>query len=181
MRRQFNPAVASALFAMQAFATATTYPSVDAEQFEGLKAFEGTWVIDGKWANGNPFKARQKFETLLGGKFVAVRTWSASGGAAEAERDFVVYGLDDQLKLVQWVYTPDGQVRQTTASRTEDRSIQFDWTKTDAKGKTTELRTVINLTGVDTYRWRTQMHIKGEWHTLIDGEWKREQAADERR
>ena len=173
MRRQIPAVVAFFTIAMQMPAPATTFPSVDAGHFDSLKAFEGTWVFDGKWANGNPFKARQKFEPMLGGKFVAVRTWSSSGDAAEAERDLVVYGLDDKLKLVQWVYTPDGQVRQTTSSPTYDGSIQFDWTKTDAKGKATELRTVINFTGVNAYRWRTQMHIKGEWHTLIDGEWKR--------
>jgi hypothetical protein len=161
------------LFASFAAAQSTQPTTQTSAAFAQLAQFAGTWTIDAKWAaKGDSFKGRQLVEPLLNGAFVSVRTWSSTAGAAESQRDITIYGQQDG-QLVQWVYTPDGQVRQTTASPTDDGSILFEWTKIDGKGKPLQLRQVINPVDANTYRWRTLMFKGGEWHTLIDGQWKR--------
>lgn len=141
--------------------------------FAQLAEYAGTWTIDAKWAaKGDSFKGRQLVEPVLGGAFVSVRTWSSTAGATESQRDVTIYGQQDG-KLTQTVFTPDGQTRTTVATPTDDGSILFEWTKIDGKGKPLQLRQVINPIDANTYRWRTLMFKGGEWHTLIDGQWKR--------
>lgn len=159
--------------AMVSTAVAATYVNAPAEGFAWLGSLKGTWTLDAKWANGNPMKARQTVEPVLNNKFVTIKTWSASGDAAESERDFVVFGLTKDGQLVQTVYTPDGQSRQTEATPTTDGTIQFDFSKTDAKGKTIELRTIYKPIDATHYGWKLMSKLKGEWHSTLEGTWQR--------
>ncbi|MGC4032072.1 MAG: hypothetical protein QM754_10130 [Tepidisphaeraceae bacterium] len=171
MKRTVFSILAAVTLASTAFAA--TYVNAPAEGLAWLSGLKGTWTLDAKWANGNPFKARQTVEPILNGKFVAMKTSAASGDAPETERDYILFGLSKDGQLVQWVYTPDGQARQTEATATTDGTIQFDFSKTDAKGKTIELRTLYKPIDAKQYGWKLMSKLKGEWHSTLEGTWQR--------
>lgn len=136
----------------------------------GWLAREGSWTIEGQWSNGNPFRAVARYERVLDGKFIAGRSWTHTDDGA-VTRESVMYGEQDG-RLVQWTFARDGSARTSLAERDPaDGTLEFPWTRTTADGSPQRLRQRITPAGEDRFDWTVMMEIRGEWHTLIRGQW----------
>lgn len=148
----------------------TTQPSLDLSAIEWTVG--GVWKADGKWANGSAFKAQARFETILGGAHIQATSITFDESAAEKPRDLSIFSVSNG-QLVQHTFNADGQSRKSVASRDEQGNLVFAWSKPNKDGTETELKQVITRISDSECRQKFMMHIKGEWHTLIDVAWKR--------
>jgi uncharacterized protein YndB with AHSA1/START domain len=163
--------IVAALVLISGLATAqTTQPALDLSAIDWCVG--GVWRAEGKWANGNPFKAEARFETILGGAHIQATSITFDETGSEKPRDVAIFSVANG-QLVQHTFNADGQSRKSTASRDDEDNLVFAWTKPNKDGTETELKQIITRVSDDDCRQKIMMHIKGEWHTLIDVAWKR--------
>jgi hypothetical protein len=178
-----RPIALVAVLASIAHAQPTTAPAAApaADPIAAMAWTLGTWTLDGKWANGNPIRGVATYEPAVGAKFIVVRTQvEPAGGGTMAERDVMVYGVQDG-RLTQWTFAENGTVRVVPATPTEDGSLYFEWTKPAAgTSPAVPLRLRISRDG-DALRWTQQfVQKKGDWHTVLDARFVRASASTTR-
>lgn len=132
----------------------------------------GEWRADTKWANGNPFKAGVRFESVFDGKFIRGESWTIEPAGERKPRDLVFFSQRG-VHLVQHVFNADGNTREAIATGREDASLTFEWTRDNADGTTTPLKLIVTKLDDNRHQQRVMMFIRGEWHTLLDATWTR--------
>lgn len=132
----------------------------------------GKWKTDSKWANGNPFKAVARFESILGGKFIRAESVVIDESGQSKPRDIVIFSVTDG-RLQQHVFNADGNTRIATGTIEADGTLVFEWQRANADGTSTALKQRIRQVDANTSSQQVLMHIRGEWHTLIDSTWTR--------
>ena len=142
----------------------------------------GDWTLDAKWANGSPLRARATYAWGPGHKSVVVHTRvdSDKPGQPASLRDIIVYAIAGDGRLTQYTFPHNGAPRIVAASQPDDSSLLFAWDKPAAPGASDASPVPVRhrYTRIDDgrLRWQAQMQLKGEWHTTVDGEWKRADA-----
>lgn len=159
-----------AVFALCATSIAqTTRPAT----LEDLKfALGGEWKVDAKWANGTPLRAVVRFEYLFDGRFIRGESFRVDDDGTRVPRELVIFSINN-AELVQTAFNADGNTRTSIGQRDEDGSIVFESSRKNPDGSSTPLRQRIQRIDDSTCRQTFMMNIRGEWHTLIDAEWKR--------
>ncbi len=161
--------------ALSSLARADAPATRPASTLDAISWAVGEWEIEASWANGNPFIANARYVLGPGGRYVMAITWvgDASNKEGRFQRDVVIYSAESGV-LTQHVFPHDGPPRVVAATPTDDGSLLFEWIKTDpATGKSIPLRHRFARLPSGDLRWQAMMQIKDEWHTTIDGEWRR--------
>jgi hypothetical protein len=135
----------------------------------------GEWTIDATWTAGNPLKARARYESVLGGKFLQADTFVSDGKGGEYHRYRSVFGNGPDGTLTQWGFAYDGSQR-TDACRLVDGRLLIEWTAGAAGAGVAMKQSVEKLDG-DRFRWQVWMRDPskpdGDWQPLMDGTWVR--------
>jgi hypothetical protein len=155
-------------------ATASALSAEDAADAGPLSALApfvgGEWHFDGKWANGEPLKARETFEWGLGRKFITTRTWVTNKDGTEYERYRGTFAVKDGNPVMyNFAYDGESSVDEVTVN---GKVIDVRRRARTPAGEMT-IRQEIELTDKDTFRWRVWLDRGGESQKLIDGEWVR--------
>lgn len=163
--------IAAALLLMATCSSAqTTRPA----SLDLLRPFlGGEWKTEGKWANGNPLRAVMKFDWLLAEKHLRAEGFTVDEAGNQQPRDVSIFSIAEG-QLVQHVFAADGNARRAVGHVAEDGAIVFEWSRPNADGSATALKQIIRLVDQDTAQQQFLMHIRGEWHTLLDTTWHRQ-------
>ena len=137
---------------------------------------DGEWHFDGKWANGEPLKAREVFEWGLGKKFVTTRTWVINNNGDEYERYRSTFAVKDG-KPVMYNFAYDGE-SSVDEVKVSGKVIDV---RRSAKTPAGEMviRQEIELTEKDKFRWRVWLDRDGESQQIIEGDWVRKAVGKE--
>jgi hypothetical protein len=136
----------------------------------------GEWHFEGKWANGEPLKAREVFEWGLGKKFVNTRTWVTNNNGDEYERYRSTFAVKDG-KPVMYNFAYDGE-SSVDEVKVTGKVIDVRRSARTPAGEMV-IRQEIELTEKDKFRWRVWLDRDGESQQIIDGEWVRKTGAKE--
>lgn len=167
MKRYGMGVVIAALCATAWAQTSRPAALADLQPFVG-----GEWRADAKWANGDTFKAVARFESILGGRYIQGVSSTLDDAGNPRPRDLVIFS-DSHGVLTQHVFNADGNTRTATGSREEDGTLVFEWVRQNPDGTNTPLKQRIRHVDADTCQQQVLMHIRGDWHTLIDATWTR--------
>jgi hypothetical protein len=135
-----------------------------------VEPYVGEWVIDGKWASGEPLKGREKFEWGLNKKFITCRTWVTSQEGTEYERYQSTYAVKDgKLVLYNFAYDGDSSVSDV---KVEGKVIDVRRQMNSPQGEMV-IRQEVEMTDKNKFRWRVWLDRDGESQQIMDGEWVR--------
>jgi hypothetical protein len=143
-----------------------------ADQVAILERFAGEWVVDGKWADGQPLHARGVYELGLGKKILHTKTFVKDGDKEYQRYESIMAWHPEKKCLYQVSFAFDGSINEVVIEMKDKDTLHVGWVPF-TEGKPSKVRQVIRLLDNDRFQWTVSIHNGGEWQQLIDAVWKR--------
>jgi hypothetical protein len=137
-----------------------------------LERFAGEWVVDGKWADGNPLHARGVYEWSLGKKIMRTRTFVNDGKKEYQRYEGVLAWHPEKKCLYQVSFAFDGAISEFLIEAKEKDTLHIGWGPLPG-GKAPKVRQTIRFLDNDHFRWVVQVQDGDDWKQIIDATWQR--------
>lgn len=175
MRHTFSALLLGLLVLYGESASAQDKKPVKEDHMAALAPFVGEWHVDGKWATGEPLKARGVYEWGLGKKIMTTKTF-VMGKESEYQRYEGVMAYHPVKKsLYQISFGFDGSIGESLMEAKEKGLIHIGYTPFH-EGKPALLRQSIRFTDKDHFVWTVQLRKGDDWTQLIEATWVRKGA-----
>jgi hypothetical protein len=137
-----------------------------------LERFIGEWVVDGKWADGSPLKARNVITWGLAKKIVQTKTFVQDRDKEYQRYEGVMAWHPDKKSLYQVSFAFDGSISEVLMESKDKDTLHVGWTPF-AEGKPSNVRQVLRFLDNDRLQWIVSIQDGEQWKQLIDATWKR--------
>jgi hypothetical protein len=137
-----------------------------------LERYVGEWVVDAKWADGTPLKARNVIVWGLGKKIVQAKTFVQDGDKEYQRYEGVMAWHPEKKSLYQVSFAFDGSISEVLIDSKDKDTLQFGWTPF-AEGKPSMVRQVLRFLDNDRFQWTVSIQDGEQWKQLIDATWRR--------
>jgi hypothetical protein len=150
---------------------ATTKPAVN--HLKPLEPFAGEWLMDSRWDNGTPLKARAVYAWHLNGKHLRTQTFLPTPDGGEVQRYDGFFSWNAAKgSLVHYSIAVDGGVREGICDVVDEKTLRLGFTPYDASDDP-QIRQTMELVSPDEFKWTVEMKQAGEWKRLISASWMR--------
>lgn len=145
-------------------------------ELAGFAKFEGTWIFDGKWKDGNAMWAKNDYTIGMNGNFFEAKTFTKNEHGKEYQRYHTIWRYDpEKAKVESYGFTYDGTVTITDSkvdvSDQAHPTIHSQWRSAPDKPI---IKQEVRLIDDKSYGWKVWSSQDGkEWTELMDGVWKK--------
>jgi hypothetical protein len=146
--------------------------AADDNKLAPLAPFVGEWVVDGKWADGAPLKARNVIAWGLGKKIVQTKTFVQDGDKEYQRYEGVMTWHPEKKSLYQVSFAFDGSISEVLMESKDKDTLHVGWTPI-AEGKPSKVRQVLRSLDNDRFQWIVSIQDGEQWKQLIDATWRR--------
>jgi hypothetical protein len=137
-----------------------------------LAGFVGEWEVNGKWADGNPLKARGVYEWGLNKKILIARTFVMDKDKEYQRYESILTWHPGKKSLYEITFGFDGSITEVILEAKEKDTIHIGYTPFH-EGKPSNLRQTLRFTDKDHFVWTVQLKQGDEWKQLIEATWVR--------
>ena len=174
MLKQLNATVLAVPFCLLLAGSAISQDGdkkpVKLDPMAALAPFVGEWHVEGKWAGGEPLKARGVYEWGLGKKIITTKTFVMDKGKEYQRYQGVMAWHPKKKSLYQVSFAYDGQISEVIMESREKDTIHIGYTPFHAD-QPQPVRQTLRLTDKDHFVWTVELKKGEEWTQLIQATW----------
>lgn len=137
-----------------------------------LAPFVGEWVVDGKWASGQPLHARAIYEWSEHHRVIRARTYVRNGDAEYLRYEAVLGWHPRKRTLFEVSFAYNGELSEYRIEPVGSDTLRIGWAPFDGN-ETPRVRQTIRLQGKDAFLWTVLLKDGDGWKPLIEATWRR--------
>ena len=137
-----------------------------------LERFAGEWVVDAKWASGQPLKARNVITWGLDKKILLAKTFVMDGDREYQRYEAVMAWHPEKKSLYEITFAFDGSIGEVLIEAKDKDTLHVGFTPVDP-AKPSKVRQVLRFLDNDRFQWIITVQEGQEWKQIMDATWKR--------
>jgi hypothetical protein len=132
----------------------------------------GEWVTDGRWASGDPLRARGVYEWGVGKKFIRAYTYVQDGDREYQRYEGIMGWHPKKRSLFEISFAFDGAVSEYMIESKDANTLLIGFTPY-GEDQDNKVRQTIKFTHRDTFVWTVSLKADAGWHQIIESTWHR--------